>query len=198
MKSRTSFFNASVLWKDITRFAPLWGGYLVLLLLQLNQETGQYRYTSYTLLVYAIVCAITVFGDLFNPCLSNALHAMPMRREGWFLTHSLACFLFFLVPSGIFFLIQGFVSSKEPLLLLAGFGASFVVFLTFFSIAFLCIMLAGSRIGAAAFYVVLNFFAPVAQWMFSNFYQPFLYGITGQSTNQLFSKLFPVQHFQSD
>ena len=29
MKSRTSFFNPAVLRKDITRFAPLWGMYLV-------------------------------------------------------------------------------------------------------------------------------------------------------------------------
>ena len=33
MKSRTSFFNPTVLKKDITRFAPLWGLYTVFMLL---------------------------------------------------------------------------------------------------------------------------------------------------------------------
>ena len=33
MKLKTSFFNATVLKKDITRFAPVWGIYSVILLL---------------------------------------------------------------------------------------------------------------------------------------------------------------------
>ena len=33
MKLKTSFFNTSVLKKDITRFAPLWGLYTVFMLL---------------------------------------------------------------------------------------------------------------------------------------------------------------------
>ena len=33
MKSRTSFFNTTVLRKDITRFAPAWGLYLTGMLL---------------------------------------------------------------------------------------------------------------------------------------------------------------------
>ena len=111
MKSKTSFFNGSVLRKDITRFAPAWGLYLTaILLLSLTLFTEEDIHLAQTMGVslgifsavnfcYALVCGALLFGDLFNSRLCNALHAMPMRREGWFATHLTAGMLFSMVPS---------------------------------------------------------------------------------------------------
>ena len=35
MKSKTSFFNGAAFRKDMTRFSPLWGGYILCLMLGL-------------------------------------------------------------------------------------------------------------------------------------------------------------------
>ena len=111
MKLRTSFFNATVLKKDITRFAPAWGLYLTGMLLSMltffpNSEYHLSRDLSLTInllsvinLGYALVCGALVFGDLFNSRLCNALHAMPLRRESWFFTHLVSGLLFSIVPN---------------------------------------------------------------------------------------------------
>ena len=115
MKLRTSFFNATVLKKDITRFAPLWGLYTVFMLLVVLAIWGDYtepaRFAGnadeimvgmgVVNFIYAGLAALCLFGDLFKQRLCNALHAMPLRREGWFLTHCAAGFLFCLGPNAL-------------------------------------------------------------------------------------------------
>jgi len=112
MKSGMSFFNGAVLKKDILRFAPVWGLYTVCLLYTLsisslfslfelsNSETARILLVieNPVLAIYAFICATTLFGDLFKPRLCNALHAMPLRRETWFVTHTVAGLLFAFVP----------------------------------------------------------------------------------------------------
>ena len=113
MKLRTSFFNPAVLRKDITRFAPLWGLYFVGMLLlcvgglfreETNLSLASMMGTTIGLFsilnfCYALVCAELLFGDLFNARLCNALHAMPLRRESWFLPHIVSGRLFSIVPN---------------------------------------------------------------------------------------------------
>ena len=112
MKSRTSFFNTTVLRKDITRFAPVWGLYTIGLLLfllvpNLNWDSmdaadvmGSCISTMALVnVVLGGISALLVFGDLFKTRLCYATHALPLRREGWFFTHFTAGFLFSFVPN---------------------------------------------------------------------------------------------------
>ena len=107
MKSRISSSKFTALRKDITRFAPAWGIYTVLSLLYVillwNDNfygiTGTFQFMATVNFVYAGICAVLLFGDLYNSRLCNALHAMPMRREGWFATHLVAGMLFCIVPN---------------------------------------------------------------------------------------------------
>ena len=115
MKLKTSFFNTSVLKKDITRFAPLWGLYTVFMLLFVflirsdYSESARFAANADEIMmtmgavnfVYAGLAALCLYGDLFKQRLCNALHAMPMRREGWFLTHFTAGMLFCFVPNAV-------------------------------------------------------------------------------------------------
>ncbi|MBQ8881212.1 MAG: hypothetical protein IJ030_03460, partial [Oscillospiraceae bacterium] len=99
MKSRTSFFNLTAFRKNITRFAPVWALYTVFLLLVLfaisDQESGYMardvimitRLAGMGNLLYAGVVAMCLFGDLYKTRLCCALHAFPVRREGWLLTN---------------------------------------------------------------------------------------------------------------
>ena len=113
MKLKTSYFNSAVFRKNMTRFAPAWvlyGIFLLLILATMADANSQASNLAsdlgnslmpFALLNagYALLCAQLVFGDLFNARMCNALHAMPMRRECWFLTNALSGLFFFLLGS---------------------------------------------------------------------------------------------------
>ena len=115
MKLKTSFFEPTVLKKDITRFAPVWILFTVYLLFIIISETTYYAFSSQfhernylpyvfsslgggSSLVMGFACATLLYGDLFKTRLCYGLHAMPLRRETWFATHFLSGTLFFVVP----------------------------------------------------------------------------------------------------
>lgn len=189
MKLRTSFFNATVLKKDITRFAPVWGLYSVAMLLVLmglsDTDAGWtasdfvsfFGSISFVQLIYGGICAALLFGDLFNPRMCNALHAMPLRREGWFLTHLAAGILFFLVPTGIFSGLMMLLIGRFWYLALIYFALSFLMFLFFFGVGAFSAMCAGNRLAMIALYGIINFFSVFVLCMAYVFYEPFLYGI---------------------
>ena len=111
MKSRTSFFNKTALRKDILRYSPIWALYTIFLLLALFGMADYSRETiardvvdflkamAWINLFYGGICGVFLFMDLFNGRLCNALHAFPIRREGWLTTHIVAGVLFSLVPN---------------------------------------------------------------------------------------------------
>jgi len=192
MKSRTSSFNKTVFKKDITRFAPLWGAYLIFMLLTIV-SIAKDRYAYYRLqsvrdcitamgwvnLIYAAVVAQLIFGDLYNSRMCNALHALPLRRECWFGSHVASGFAFSLIPKLLIALI-----ALPVLRLEGGWSAVFwwllaseMQFVFFFGIAVLCVMLSGNRLGQLALYGMINFAGLLAYWMVSAVYQPFLHGV---------------------
>lgn len=195
MKLRTSFFNATVLKKDITRFAPVWGLYSVALLLVLmglsdsdagwtaSEFVSFFGSISIVQLGYGGICAALLFGDLFNPRMCNALHAMPLRREGWFLTHLTAGLLFFLVPTGIFSGLMMLLIGRFWYLALIYYAVSFLMFLFFFGVGAFSAMCAGNRLAMIALYGIINFFSVFVMCMAYVFYEPFLYGIELDSAN---------------
>ena len=190
MKSRTSFFNAAVLKKDITRFAPVWGLYILFLLVDFltgarndSKEilaanlADMMRTMSVVNLVYGGVCANMLFGDLFQSRMCNALHTMPMRREGWFATHTLAGLLFSFVPNVLAALFQmamlGEYFYVAPLWLVVVTGQ----FLFFFGLGIFSVMCAGNRLGMAAVYGVINGFSAMVYAVAKGVYEPLMYGI---------------------
>ncbi len=185
MKLRTSYFNGTVLKKDITRFSPVWALYTVFTLLYVILLYDDMFYSAdYTFSVmgavnlgYSGICALMLFGDLFKSRLCNALHAMPMRREGWFFTHLTAGLLFCLVPNlvgaGLAAILIGQVQYVAFLWLLV----AVLSYLFFFGVGVFSVMCAGSRLGAAAIYALINFLAVLLAWLVDTFYAPALPGV---------------------
>ena len=208
MKSRTSSFNPAVFKKDLTRFAPCWGAYLTLLVLVLVTVAGEnnayYRVQSvqsaivvmaWVNLIYAAVVAQLLFGDLYNSRLCNALHAMPVTRDGWFLTHSAAGLAFSCLPNLAVALI-----GLPVLRLEIGWSAVFwwllaaeLEYILYFGTAVLCIMLSGNRLGQLAVYAMISFSGLAAAWLASAIYEPLLYGI--QIDMDAFYPFCPLAHF---
>ena len=205
MKSRTSSFNPTVFKKDITRFAPCWGSYLILLLLVLTSIAGDseayWRLRNmpdaivamgWINLIYAAVVAQLIFGDLYHSRLCNALHAMPMTRGGWFVTHTASGLAFSVVPNLVIMLVAlpmmrlgaGWTSLLWWLL------ASELQYLFFFGVAVLCVMLSGNRLGHLALYAMINFAGLGAWWLVSVIYEPLLYGV--QFNGERFYPFSPV------
>ena len=190
MKSRTSSSNLCLLKKDITRFAPVWGLYLAFLLLCLlaMSDNSEYRFLrsisdsaqvmAAVNMGYAFLCVQMLFGDLFNTRMCNALHALPIRRERWFVTHVAAALLFALVPylicAGIGVAILGEYSVAAWIWLLAAAGQ----YLCFLGIAVFSAMCAGNRFAMLVVYGLINFFAVIVYWMIYNIYEPLLFGIS--------------------
>ena len=141
MKLKVCFCNKTVLKTDITRFAPVWASYLLgLAMMVLLQFSGGSDDTAKTSIVYdfnrlcmlgvginglyALVVVQALFGDLLNPRLCNALHAMPVTRDGYYGAHLIAGLLFALVPNCLVLLPTSLllprqVASVAPLTLLA-------------------------------------------------------------------------------
>lgn len=207
MKLRTSFFNTTVLKKDITRFAPLWGLYTVFMLLFIMllwdaEGSGQrimniageiYASMGVLNLAYAGLCAVLLFSDLFQPRMCNMLHAFPMRREGWFLTHLTAGMLFCLVPNALGALIMALLMGQYAYGAFLWLGLMALQFLCFFGLGVFSALCSGNKLGVAAVYGITNFFAVLAAWLVQTFYEPFLYGI--RIDLQPIARLSPVVMF---
>ena len=122
MRSVTSCFNPTLYKKDLARFWPLWTMYTViwLFMLPLNLFSQSLRYNfdpvqwagrePITMVaqggglaiaaVYSLLCAAAVWSYLYNNRSANLMHALPVRREGHFLSHALAGVTFFALPHG--------------------------------------------------------------------------------------------------
>lgn len=190
MKSKTSYFNVTAFKKDVTRFAPVWGIYLIGMLLILhgilNDEQPQFVFEmmgdnlsvmACANLAYALLTAQVLFGDLFSTRLCNALHAMPVRREGWFLTHLAAGLCFSLVPNLV--IAVSFIPALDYYWSSTFFWLLGVQlqYLFFFAVAVFCVFCTGNRFAMAVFYGLLNFLSLMAGGFVSVAYQPLLYGI---------------------
>ena len=206
MKSKTSFFNGMVFRKNITRFAPVWAVYTLCLLLFVFANTGMST-VLFTLemvrmmgpmawinLLYAGACAFYLFGDLFNSRLCNALHAFPLRREGWLLTGIVNGLLFSFVPNLLISLLACVLMKGYGYIAFIWLAISFLQFLFFFGTAVLSAMCAGNRLAMIAVYGILHFFFVLVYVILQQLYQPLLYGI--QFNMNDFEYLIPVTQME--
>lgn len=207
MKSRISYFDATIFRKNLTRFAPAWGLFTVWLLLAVFTncsinfvqagsnllDLAQFH-CSYAFF-FAPLCAQLLFGDLFNARMCNALHALPLRRETWFGTNVISGFTLHLIPAvsatvlaGLLLGLGGYEGNMAvvPLFLLT----IILQYLFFFGIAVFSIFFAGSRFAHVVVYLLLNFGALLLQWLVSSLYTPMFYGVrTNPEPFQLFAPI---------
>ncbi len=202
MKSRTSFFNRTAFRKDILRYSPVWALYTIFLLLVLFGMSDYSRQSmarnvvdflkpmAWVNLIYGGVCGVFLFMDLFNNRLCNALHAFPMRREGWLTTHILSGFLFSFAPnllaSGIGALMLWEYAYVAPIFL----AVSTLQFLFFFGTAVLAATCAGNLLGTAAIYGITHFVTVLVFAVIQLLYQPLLYGVRLNSDG--YARFFPL------
>lgn len=210
MKSSQSCFNCTLFRKNITRFAPVWGIYQLCLLMGLfiladNGHTYHFadnmaeciQIMSVVNFGYALVCALVLFGDLYNTRMCYAIHSLPMRREEIFLTNIVSGLLFSFVPTAVMTLcslpiMAGCVVANGWQVCLYWLLAANLQYLFFFGVAVLCAMFAGNRLGLGIAYTLVNFLSLLIGWMVNELYVPMMSGLTENYT--AFEKFCPVGH----
>ena len=188
MKRKTIFFDGTVFKKDILRFAPLWALYLAGGLLMafgsglhasaLESSMGKMGVICF---LYAMLAAQLLFGDLFDARLCHALHAIPLRREGWFLTHVTAGILFSLVPNLLIGLAMMLFLGQFWYTALIWLLVTELQYVFFFGLSVLCMMVSGTRLAAVTVYMILNFFALAVSWIDDTVFLPTHYGIINRT-----------------
>lgn len=197
MRTQTSYFNTTALRKDLTRFAPLWGLYTLALLCGLMLIVGEgdstgcrvaYHFTDLYLtmamvnVVYAFLMAAVLFGDLFNSRMCNGLHALPLRREGWFVVHTVSALVSSAVPTAVMTLVALPLLMRSPVenawqLPLYFWAFSNLQFLFFFATAALAAQCVGNFIGMGLLYLLINLGALLVREFVNSMFTPLLYGV---------------------
>ena len=213
MRSATSYFNGPLYRKTMARFWPLWGlwgvGWLFLIPLNfLNIYFNRYVSTApqrrlmdmaanlpdllesgvVLALFFAILCAMAVFGYLYNHRSACWFHALPMRREALFTTQYLAGLSMMLLPLLAVAVLTAVIEiSFLPMnnwgAALSGLGAWLLaqcgICLFFFSFAAFCAMFTGNILALPAFYGILNGLAAGLWLLVDALMNEFYYGYAG-------------------
>lgn len=207
-------FNKTAFRKNATRFAPVWILYtlalLAMLVLAYARNGSMNRATLFTQdlfdlprtmgvinLIYALIVAQLLFGDLYNSRMCNALHALPIRREGWFVTNVVSGLVFSLIPTlimtlAIFPMLAGTAYTGAWRLPVMSFLAANLEFICFYGIAVLCVMCVGNRFTMVAGYGLMNTGAELGFWAVNMIYTPMLYGV--RTPYRLTALLTPLDH----
>ena len=177
MKSRMSFFDPTLLKKNISRFAPAWAILLAMMLLTypvlLMRRVSWYRADDFLLdaeisgpffsIFAAILFAGLLFKYLHRANAAYMMHAFPMSRTCLFVTNAVSGLLFYLVPMLVTVLaMQGVLVVREAsqrctALLWAMAGKWLLEYLFFYGLAVFCCFLSGNTIITVLSYFALNF-----------------------------------------
>lgn len=205
MKKKASFFSFTILKKDLTRFLPLWVCYLILgLMLTVSNFGNTYHsyartfgnalaFMSPVMCIYALVAAQLLFGELFQGRLCNAIHALPVRREGLFFTHFTAGLMMGILPNIPIALVAMLGMGRLWFVAPVWLGGVALIYLLFFGMAVFCMLCSGNRFAAVALYGLMNLLGVMVMWVFESFYIPMLYGMQmTEATRKIFYLFSPA------
>ena len=200
MRSKTSCFEKTIFKKNLTRFAPVMVLYTLCLLLGMamlymagnDRNVPNFWFASHVAqciyimgvvnLFYGPLIAMLLFGDLFQGRMCNALHAMPITRERYFMTNILSGLVFSLIPTAIMAglslpLLAGTVVHNAWQIGILWFIAVNLEYVCFFGMAVFSVFCTGNRFAMAAVYGVLNGGAFLLYYIIDTLYTPMLYGV---------------------
>ncbi len=200
-KGPNPWWNSTLYRKNLKRFWPIWASYgVILLLVPLTflltwldrNDTLDINIVAMDLLgfvspmglilsaVWSIVSAMAVFSYLYNSRSVQLYHALPIRREGLYLTNYLSGLSFLVLPLGVVFLFTLAVEAVSGTLLLwpllQWLIAQVCFALFFYSFAAFCALFVGHIVALPVFYGILNFLAFGMSQLLSELFRQFVYG----------------------
>ena len=223
----TSCFNYALYRKTLARFWPLWTlwGVLWLLLLPLNQLSRYFDWAAGgetatgglvrdfadipgllttgvpAAALVGVLAAMAAFSYLYSARSACMMHALPLRREGLFLSQYLAGLTMLVLPLAAVALVtlavgmaalpswgwsQALPSVGIWLACMSG------VSLFFYSFACFCAMFTGHLLALPVFYAILNWLAMVINFLVTALMEQFFYGYAADYMPQWVEYLTPV------
>ncbi len=210
MLSKTSYFNATLFRKNLTRFWPLWGMasffgaiFPLALLVQVLQNyrfmqdvagvemtQAYYAVVAYGVpiisLCYAILCAMCVWNYLYNTRSVGFLHTLPIRREGLFVTNFLSGMVMMAIPYAITGILCVLVSILAGGLDIKGILITILAVIGesffYFSSATLVAFITSNIMVLPVLYFIFHFLAVLMDLLISTFAQGFFFGYQGGYT----------------
>ena len=168
------WFSPALMKKGFTRFWPIWGVYTAIWFFLLPMEimvNGGWTMSSFlmnTAMVVAIplgaffglITAMALFSYLMSARATQMFHALPVRREGLFITNWVTGLGFFLLPNLVILALSlmacGVVGAKGGADLLLWFAVATAAPMFFFCFAMMCAMFTGNILALPVFYGILN------------------------------------------
>lgn len=180
MQSRTSFFNASIFKKSVTRFWPVWGGYTaawvitvlsallsryssVNSVIELQSKLLNIGYAGglITGAIFGVFSAMAVWSFAYSTRSAHAMACLPVRREGVFTAVTMAGLLPFVAANAaitvLTLLAELAVGVVDLAVTLQMFALMTLPFLLFYGFAVFCAQMTGNILALPAVYAVLNF-----------------------------------------
>lgn len=197
MRSGKSYFDLTLFKKTVTRWWPIWGSYLVIwffiLPFSLFVDGGVYMYYGditdslniyiWFAALYAPICAMAVLSHLYWPRSANFYGALPVKRQGIFLTQYTAGLCFTIVPNLIIFLLTSLVCAGQgdfnASCMFGWLGVTTVETFFFYSFAILCGMLAGHVLALPVFYGVFNCVVLIFSSLLEEVFREIYFGFAG-------------------
>lgn len=195
MKFGTLCSKRALLGRDLRRFAPAWVLYGIFLCLEVwmfvytlipsirqPRELWEYlegilRFSGTMTQWWGLVLALLLFGDLCNRRLCYGLHAMPMRRDGWFAVHLTAGVLMLAIPTAVAGVLAMPALGKHWAAAFLWLLGMVLIGLYYFSIGAFSAMCTGSRIGMVIVYIGLVFLPRLVSWLVSAVCLPTMPGV---------------------
>ena len=199
MLSKKSFFNRSVFRNALVSCWPLWAAYLAAWFIVLPLVTSVNYYSeAYQLYrdildisqiggiiiggIYSILSVMMVWSFMYNSKTVSGVACLPVRREGVFLSVSMAAFLpAFVINILIFALSAGIHAGlgcpDAAVYDLKGFAVATLMLIFFFGFASLCAQFTGHEGALLGVYLVLNFVAIVVEGLIRVLANVVVYGM---------------------
>lgn len=180
MKSKTSFFNKTIFFNNLTRFWPIWALYLIIWIFIMpvmlsNELRWGSVYTvdlNHTILQmanigglicaasFSVMAAAAVYSFMYTARSTSFFSSLPIRREGLFLTNYLSGITWFLVANAIIVLLTMLVEATFGVLSMWGLIQWFCMvslqMIVFYGIATFCAAVSGNIFGFGILYAALN------------------------------------------
>ena len=226
--SSKGWFSRTLFCKDLSRFWPLWTVYTLIWLvvlpassfIMLFSRNGYVEKADRVWMAVSTsgqmlneVCALMaiVFGCLFAMALFSYLHsarsvgfahALPLRREGHFLTRFAVGVVGFLVPNLVVAGITAAVWAAGGVTDFRVLGAWLLCasgeMLFFFALAAFCAMFTGQVLAVPVFYAILNAVVYTVNYVLQHLAAEFIYGYASGFMPRLVEWLTPFFKWSSD
>lgn len=207
MKSKISFFNKTIFWKNVTLYWPIWVVYTLFLVgampfslwlsvhdrYDLNQltEVRMIRLISYVMEPRYYVCVIAfaavivgmaLFSYLYRSQSANMIHSLPVDRTELFGTNVISGLTFLIVPQIFTFVVTVLVCLTEGITKVEylAMWLLFAMVTAFIAFAFVtvCAFFTGQLVAMPIYVVVINFLAYAISGLVSIVVTWFGYGVT--------------------